>query len=162
MRHAVILSVCSQQQDRSQRKIHKFIRLIQQKAGSFSYYLSQSFQVPWSWSIQKGEGRDGKPAPSPPNKPPVYFHEILTQILEIFSQKELQTKACPPQLNVSTFPHSHSLNLFAFYSVVCFITTRETPTQTSYIVYCLKNLSFFLHELTIQFENETFTLYIRG
>lgn len=136
------INVFTQQQDRSQRKIQKFIGLIQQKARLFFLLFKSIIPSPMVLVNTERRWERWKASPQPSKQATSLFPSNSHTNFSL-SKGTPSTKACPPQLNVSTFPHSHSLNLFAFYSVVCFITMRETPTLTSYIVYCLKNLSFF-------------------
>lgn len=79
----------------------------------------------------------------PPIKPPLYFHQILTQILKSFSQKELQVQGlalynCMSVIQSVTQPICVPLCIICFISIMI----RQHPLKHLLTWYCLKNSSF--------------------
>lgn len=127
------INVFPQQQDGSQRKMQKSVGPTQQKLG-FVFQLRKSIiPSPMAPVNTEGRWRDGRTAPTPPIKPPLYFHQIVTRILESFSQKELQVQG--PALHNCMSVISHSTCLCSILHYLFYINyERATPTQTSYTV----------------------------
>ena len=131
------INVFTRQQDRFQRKTQKFISPIQQKIG-FIFLLWKSI-IPSAMALVNTEGRwsGGRTAPTPPIEPPIYFYPILTQILESFSQKQMQAQALSSTTGrwcfKALFFHTVTLLACVPLSIICSWINyeRATSTQTS-------------------------------
>lgn len=135
------INVFTPQRDGPQRKTQEFIGPTEQKIG-FIFLLSKSSLSSSKASVNTERGVERrKDSPHPSNQATSLFHQILTEILESFSQRNSTHKATPSTngswyLQVSPFPVSHSTCLcsirhYLFYGNY----TRATSTQIfSYIV----------------------------